>query len=585
MAAALIWAVQRPPPAQEIARYHIELAPGQELGGSPWSRLAVSPDGARLVYVGDSERSTRLFVRSRDQLDAMALPGTDGAINPAFSPDGARIAFMDRVANGEIKVVSLTGGAPVPITDSAVGAPGISWGYDGFVYYDRLGAGPLMRVPETGGPAESIGHLDSARAELQHAWPDALPNGKGVLVTVSRGGPGAMGSESDEIAVLDVATGRHRSLVRGIFARYARSGHLVYVTADGALMGVPFDQDRMELTGDAVVLAQGVGVRFGGGAVDLAVSATGTLCYAAGGVGSGGTQEVVWVGRDGSATPVAPGWTGLVGDPALSPDGTRLAVSARHLESHIWIKELGQGPLSKLTTEGSDNVRPAWSPEGRFLAFVSSRGFNRDLYQQLADGSRPATLLLDVERPVDEVTFSRDGVWLVYRTGSFVGEGDLYARRTGSDSSIALVATAAYETAPTLSPDGRWLAYVSNESGRAEVYVRPFPNTGDGRWQISAEGGQEPVWAHSGQELFYRTTGSPVEQMVMEIKPGPTFVAGERKTLFPLSRYLTNSAHQQYAITPDDERFVMVRLSDPDRTDRLVVVEGFFEELKRLVPK
>jgi len=162
----------------------------------------------------------------------------------------------------------------------------------------------------------------------------------------------------------------------------------------------------------------------------------------------------------------------------------------------------------------------------------------------------------------------------------YVGEGDLHARRTGTDSSIVLVATPAYETSPALSPDGRWLAYVSNESGQAEVYVRPFPNSGDGRWQISAQGGMEPVWARSGRELFYRTTGTPAQQMVMEITPGPTFVPGVRKTLFPLPRYLMGSSHPQYAITPDDRRFVMVRFTGPDRTDRLVVVEGFFEELR-----
>ena len=182
------------------------------------------------------------MMRMRDQLDAVALPGTEGAINPAISPDGKRVAFMDRVSGGHIKVVSLAGGPSVSITDSVVGAPGVAWGSDGFIYYDRIGIGPLMRVPESGGRAQSIGQLDSTRGELQHAWPDALPNGRGVIMTVSRGGPGGMGSPTDEIAVLNVATGTHRVLVRGIFARYARSGHLVYVTADGALMAVPFDR-------------------------------------------------------------------------------------------------------------------------------------------------------------------------------------------------------------------------------------------------------------------------------------------------------------------------------------------------------
>jgi serine/threonine protein kinase/Tol biopolymer transport system component len=581
LAAALLWAVTRPLPPVPVTRYHVELADGQGLSGSQWSRLAVSPDGSRLVYVGDAERDTRLFVRLRDQLKATAIPGTEGAINPVFSPDGNRIAFMDRVAGGNIKVVSLAGGPATSVTDSAVGAPGLTWGPDGYIYYDVIGIGSLMRVPERGGPAESIGRLDSTRGELQHAWPDALPNGKGLLMTVNHGGPGAGGSEADEIAVLDLATGTHRVLVRGVVARYVRSGHLIYVTATGALMGIPFDLDRMELTGEAVALTEGVSVRTGSGGVDLAVSASGTLWYVAGAVGGTGTLEVVWVERDGSATPVVAGWAGLMSNPVLSPDGKRLAVSIRELVSQVWVKELDQGPLSKLTVESSHSLRPAWSADGRSVAFISERSANRDLYQRLADGSRPATLLLDAERPVEEAVFSRDGAWLIYRTGSAVAEADLYARRLGSDSSIVLLATPANETSPALSPDGRWLAYVSDESGTNEVYVRPFPNTGDGRWQISVQGGQEPLWAPSGRELFYRIASDVVpQQMVMEILPGRTFMPGARRTLFPLTRFVLSSSHPQYAVAPDGRRFAMIRATGPKGADRLVVVENFFAVLR-----
>ena len=582
LAVALVWVLRRPSPPAPVTRYAVALPAGQELSGSPWSRLAVSPDGSRLVYVGNAEQGSQLFVRARDGLESTPLPGTEEAINPAISPDGARVAFMDRVGNGNIKVASLSGGLPVTITDSAVGVPGVAWGFDGFIYYDRIGVGTLMRVPEGGGAAEGVGQLDSARGEMQHAWPDALPNARGIIMTASRGGPGAMGGAADEIAVLDLATGKHRTLVRGIFARYARSGHLLYVTEDGALMAVPFDQDRMEVTGETVLLAQGLAVRRGGGGVDLAISDEGLLWYIAGDVGSEGTLEPVWVGRDGSATPVAAGWSGLMRDPVLSPDGRWLALHIQDLESQVWVRDLEQGTLSRLTVEGKHNRRPAWAADGRSLAFVSEVPSGLDLYQRIADGSRPASLLLRGERRVEEATFSPDGAWLVYRSGSGGGERDLHARRLGTDSSFALVATAATETSPALSPDGRWLAYVSNEGGAPEVYVSPFPNTGDARWQISAQGGQEPVWAHSGRELFYRAPGAGgAQQMMIELRSaGPKLQLGARRALFPLPRYSLSSDHQQYAVAPDDQRFLMIRATGTNRSDRLVVVENAFALLR-----
>jgi len=588
LAIALAWlAFHRPaPPPGSVARYRIALAPGRGLGASPWARLAVSPDGSRLVYVGSSQRGTQLFLRTREQLDAEPVAGTEGALNPTFSPDGNRVAYMDRVSGGNIKVVSLTGGAVTTLTDSLVGAPGVAWGTDGYVYYDQLGVGPLMRIQETGGKAENIGRLDSTRGELQHSWPDVLPNGKGVIFTVSHHGPGSMGGPEEEIAVLDLATGSHRVLFRGIFARYAATGHLVYVTSEGALMAVPFDQDRMEVAGEAVALGDGVGVRIGGGAVDLALSASGTLWYAAGGVGAAGTDEAVWVTREGQATPI-PGVTGLLSDPALSMDGKRLAIGIRELASQIMIKELEQGPVSKLTTGSSNNWRAAWMADGRSVGYVSQAiapRSNRDVYQRPADGSRPATLLLDLDDNIDKVVFSRDGTWVIYQAIRSPGLRDIFARRLGSDSSIALVTGRADEKAPALSPDGHWLAYVSNESGALEVYVRPFPNTADGRWQISVSGGAEPVWANSGRELFYRTVGAATDsQMVIGVTTGKSFIPGARKALFPLIRYATNDVFQQYAVAPDDRRFVMLRAMEGNRVDQVVVVENFFEVLRAQV--
>ena len=219
------------------------------------------------------------------------------------------------------------------------------------------------------------------------------------------------------------------------------------------------------------------------------------------------------------------------------------------------------------------------------MAFVSDQRNGRDLFQRAADGSRPEMPLFEEERPVDEIEFSRDGAWVIYRVGANSGQRDILARRIGTDSSVVLAATDADETSPALSPDGRWLAYVSTESGRAEVYVRPFPNVADGRWQISAQGGQEPVWARSGKELFYRVASTTNVQMVMDVTTGTSFVPGPRRMLFSLERYSMSATHQQYAVSPDGRRFLMVRSTEPARTDDLVVVENFFEVLKARVPR
>ena len=277
-----------------------------------------------------------------------------------------------------------------------------------------------------------------------------------------------------------------------------------------------------------------------------------------------------------------PGLTGNFDAPKLSPDGTQLAVGiVANNEQQLWIKQLDQGPLRKLTFAGTWNFRPAWTPDGRSVAFVSARGGGTHFYVRRADGSGQAELLLDEEQSIYELTYSPDGEWLMYRRHEQEqDDGSLYAVRVGADSAVALVATEYEETSPAVSPDGRWLAYVSDESGRWHVYVRPFPNTNDGRWLVSTGGGQEPVWAHSGRELFYKGSGN---LMVVEVLPGPTFVTGERRVLFSTRGFRSTPFHQQYDVTPDDQRFVMIRNLGGQEASELIVVENFFEELKAKV--
>ncbi len=573
-----VWGWLRPQPEvpKPVSRYSIAIPEEEALFTGIGSRVAVSPDGSRLVYLGEGEQNTRLLVRDLDQLHATPLPGTDGAENPFFSPDGSRVGFF---TPGAWRVASLGGGPPVTIADSGTGGFGGSWGADGYLYFDGdLRGNGLVRVAEGGGPPEAVTMIDSTQGEVAHYWPEALPGGRGVVFSVRRGGRGNF-AEWD-IAVADLSTGKHTVLVRGVRARYAASGHLLFVTADATLMVVPFDETTLALTGDAVTLVEGLRVGFAG-AMDLAVSATGTLFYTTGSVLGGGLAELVWVTRDGTAEEIDPGWTGNFGFPKLSPDGMQLAVGILvNAETQIWIKELDRGPLPKLTFAGTISYRPAWTPDGRSVAFVSDRGANSDAYVRRADGTGQAELLLDEEQPIWQVAYSPDGEWLVYRVNAG-GNRDLYAVRVGVDSApVPLVVTQFSEAAPAVSPNGRWLAHVSNLSGRDEVYVRPFPNTNDGRWQVSTDGGREPVWAHSGRELFYKGSGN---LMVVEVLPGATFVTGARRVLFSTQGYRSGSTHQFYDVTPDDQRFVMIRNFVGEETGELIVVENFFEELKAKV--
>ena len=399
------------------------------------SRVAVSPDGSRWVYIGPGEPGRQLWVRHRDQLHATPLPGTQGAADPFFSPDGSHVGF--RVGRNVWRVVSLGGGPPLTVADSGIEDTGGSWGSDGYLYFDgaaRLGNGLVrvrVRVPEGGGAPEAVTVADTEQGEFSHLWPEALPGRRGVVFTVRRGNQTNFAVW--DIAVADLATGTHTVLVRGVRARYATSGHLVYVTADGTLMAVPFDEGTLAVTGDAVALAEGLRVGFLGN-MDLALSATGTLVYTTGSVLGSTPMEMVWVTRDGTATEIHPEWTGNFTSPRLSPAGTQLAVAIRaNNETQIWIKQLDRGPLPKLTFEAPANFRPAWTPDGGNVAFVSNRGDDPDLYVRRADGTGQAELLLDAERAIREVTYSPDGEWIVYQEGGFP-EADLYAVRTSGET-------------------------------------------------------------------------------------------------------------------------------------------------------
>src|SRR5438876_9230964 len=590
MSGAAIWGWMRPSSSKSVVRYRLVVDSTEAIAkGSSWSgRIALSPDGSRLAYIGGPR--SQLLIRSRDQLHAIALPGTEGMTNPFFSPDGKHVGFLE---NGGVRIASIDGGPSIrlthggpsiTVTDRLTGLAGASWGADGMIYADNDGSNGLVRVEAKAGAVPNrFTTLDTANNEFDHTWPDVLPNGKGVLFTVTYSGKkGVKGRFSYAIAVAEIPSGKHRVIVQdATYARYASSGHLLYVTDDKRLMALWFDQNSMTVTGEPIALTEGIRAGLGGSA-DLAISATGTLVYSTG--AEAGRQELVWVTRQGKADPVAPEWSGeFFGSPRLSLDGKRLAVTrATNAEPFkIWIKWRDRGPSIRLTGDGTDNFKPACSPNGRSVTFTSNPTKGSSYVEiEPADGGASGAVQFRRTGNLFNAGWSPDGKWLIFMTdvGSS-GAGDILAIRPGADTApIPIVATAFTETSPAISPNGRWLAYSSNESGKTDIHVVPFPNTHGGKWAISTDGGTEPVWSHRGTELFYRDASGNL--VAVGVNANRTFSVGRSTTLFPAAGYESSRFTPEYAVAPDDKRFLMIRPLETKSPDNIIVVENWFEELK-----
>ena len=544
--------------------------------------LTISSDGTQVIYKGPSSDGQRpqLHLRPIDQLSGTLLRGGEGGIGPFVSPGGEWVGFSHFQRPAMLQRVSIFGGPPVTLTEAPSPIFGASWGTDDQIIFGT-GGGGLFRVSAGGGEPEALTTLDGESGS--HTWPFIIPDREAVVFVVSGEGPPLT---TGQLAVLDLDTREVTLLgLAGVSPHYVSTGHLVYAAEDGSVRAVPFDVTTLEVTGNPVPLVEGVAVKTSG-AADFSVSHDGHLLYATGSSGGGTLRSLTWVDRDGREEAIdAPSRSYVY--PRLSPDGTRVALDIRGEESDVWVLDLRRATLGRLTVNPGRNQNAIWSHDGERVAFSAEEDGALNIYWQVADGSsvpEPLTDLPDVS--ITPKSFSPDGTRLVFQDTNRPIDISVLQLDGGGEQE-QLLATEFNEQNPEVSPDGRWLAYQSDQSGRFEVYVRPFPDVNaGGQWQISTDGGTRPLWSRRGSELFYWREGGV---MGVSVDLEPTFTPGAPEVVIQ-GPYPQGRAGRHYDISLDDSRFLMLKNPPSQREDEaetepgIVVVLNWSQQLLERVP-
>jgi serine/threonine-protein kinase len=582
--ATLVFLWPQPPPAPESPlRLSFEVS-GPAIWTGLGSSVVLSPDGTRVAYIVGDENQREIRIRALDQMDAATVAsGTPPPYQPFFSPDGQWIGF---VTPGEMRKVPLSGGTPLTLC-KVERARGGTWAPDDTIIFAPSPSSPLYRVPAAGGEPVPITTLDEAAGEASHRWPQVLPGGKAVIFTSHTQAVGNFDAANIEVLVL--ATGERKVVRRGgSYGRYVPSGHVVYVN-QGTLFAVPFDLDRLEATGSPAPVVQGVSWDVAQGGAQFSFSDNGRLAFMRGGEAIP-EYPAIWVDRNGEATPL---WeqTGSYTNPRLSPDGNRLSMTVlRDGNWDIWVFDLERRVSTRLTFDESSDTEQVWSPDGEFIVFSSNqdKAGVENLYRKRADGSGEAERLTELASSGWATSWSADGRFITYWTAEN-GGGDLWVLPLEGDRKPELfLSTPFSETVGAFSPNGRWLAYASNETGRTEVYVRPFPAAG-GKWQVSNEGGNFPAWSRDGRELFYRTDQG---LMVASVEiGGETFRAGTPRALFKgnfrggeAGVGFAGNVFSDYEVSPDGRRFVLFPgAENAEELERphIILVTRWFDDLRR----
>ena len=558
------WAAE-PEEASRVRRLSMDLTPGGEIAIEFRPAVAISPNGRQVVYAArGADGGQHLFTRDLDVADATPLVGTEGGSGPFFSPSGQWIGFF---AFGTLKKVPASGGTPVALAD-APNARGATWTYDDQIIFTPNFSGGLVRIPAAGGKPEVLSVPDVSNAEYSHRWPHRLPDRKTILFLNWR----RPDLDRGTISLLDLETGQRRAILEGEFGVYSESGHVVFTRA-GHLHAVPFDVETLEVSGSPTPLNDVALIDHNTAAGHFSISTEGTMVYVVGSLTS--ERAMVWVGRDGEETEIDAPPRAYVGA-RLSPDGRRVATTLEGDMLDVWTYDLANSRLTRLTTEGN-NAFPIWTPDGRQLIFSSDRSGEYELHVMAADGTgEPRALTSQGLKPFAG-SISGDGRLVAYnvqRAADLFGDVRVLPWAEEGEP-VGFVASEADERWANFSPDGRWLAYVSNTAGVDQVYLAPFPGPG-AHLPVSTSGGRDPIWARDGQALFFRYANDYFE---VAFSGGDDPVIGRPQLLFQ-GRYRRPPGSLPNWDVSASGRFLLIKGGEAvAELDSLRVVVGWLEDL------